>query len=65
MSGHSKYPVQFQGDNNDADDSHATCMCHVFDVNSEIAMQRIMSREYLHVIAWDADGKVLFTYDNR
>lgn len=65
MSTISKYPVQFQGDNNDANDSRASCMCHAFDVNSEIALQRIMSREYLHVISWDADGEVLFTYDNR
>jgi len=28
------YPVQIQADNEDANDSQAPCMCHVFDIKA-------------------------------
>lgn len=59
------YPVQMQGDNSDANDSHASCMLHVFDIKSEISAFDALSKMYCHVIAWDASGNVLREYDNR
>ena len=59
------YPVQIQADNMDADDSCCSCMCHVFDIKGEITIINALMREYRHVIAWDKEGKVIYTYDNR
>lgn len=59
------YPVQMQGDNMDANDSHALCMLHVFDIRGEIEAFEMLSKRFLHVIAWDASGNVLREYDNR
>ena len=65
MSSISKYPVQFQADNNEANDRFADISCHVFDITSEVNMRHILSSKYLHVIAWDADGTEVYKYDNR
>lgn len=59
------YPVQIQADNLDADDSNAACMCHVFDISGEVTVISALSKVYRHVIAWDAQGNVIYTYDNR
>ncbi len=59
------YPVQIQGDNSDANDSYASCMVHVFSIKDEINAFEALSKMYLHVIAWNASGDVIRTYDNR
>lgn len=61
----SLYPVQMQGDRHDANDSMAECMLHVFDIKGEVMVFEMLSKKYLHVIAWDANGTVLREYDNR
>jgi hypothetical protein len=59
------YPVQIQADNIDANDAMAPCMCHVFDIKGEITMLAALQKQYLHVLAWDANGALRHTYDNR
>jgi hypothetical protein len=59
------YPVQIQGDNTDANDSFASCMVHVFSIKDEINAFDALCRAYTHVIAWNASGDVIRTYDNR
>ena len=59
------YPVQIQADNENANDSQAPCMCHVFDIKGEITMLAALQKQYLHVIAWDVNGEVRHEYDNR
>lgn len=59
------FPVQIQADNQDANDSHCVCMCHVFDVRDEVCLLTALSKQYLHVIAWDANGEKVYEYDNR
>jgi hypothetical protein len=59
------YPVQIQADNEDANDSHCFCMCHVFDVKAEITIINALQKQYLHVISWDSMGNKLDEYDNR
>ena len=65
MSAPNPYPVQIQADNQDANDSQAPCMCHVFDIKAEITMIAALQKQYLHVVAWDVSGNVRHTYDNR
>lgn len=60
-----KYPVEFRASHIDANDVKAPCMCHVFDYGGYIALQHALTRVNLHVIAWDADGEIVFNYDNR
>lgn len=60
-----QYPVQIQADNQDAKDSTVPCMCHVFDVQGETMLYQALSKQYLHVVAWDANGNVVYEYDNR
>jgi hypothetical protein len=59
------FPVQIQADNQDANDSYCVCMCHVFDIRSEITILAALQKQYKHVIAWDKNGQVRHTYDNR
>lgn len=59
------YPVQIQADNQDANDSHCVCMCHVFDVKAEITIINALQKQYKHVISWDNEGNKLHEYDNR
>lgn len=59
-----KYPVQIQFDNQQAEDSIAY-MCHVFDRASYNKLTAQLPKIYRHVVAWDADGKEVFRYDNR
>ncbi len=61
----SKWPVQIQGDDTNANDSMCSCMVHVFDKQSETNVFTALSKMYLHVIAYNTDGKVILTYDNR
>ena len=61
----SLYPVQMQGDRFDANDAMAECMLHVFDIKGEVMAFEMLSKKYLHVIAWDASGDVIREYDNR
>jgi hypothetical protein len=59
------YPVQIQADNMDANDSQCVCMCHVFDIHGQVTMLAALQKQYLHVIAWNVNGEVIDTYDNR
>lgn len=61
----SKYPVQIQGDNTDANDTFVCCMVHVFDLNSERNAIAALTKQYLHVVAWDVAGLLIYEYDNR
>ena len=60
-----RYPVQIQADNEDANDSRVPCMCHVFDYAGFTTVFAAMSRQYRHVLAWDANGAEIYKYDNR
>lgn len=60
-----KFPVQIQADNVEANEGQAPCMCHVFDDAGKVCVFQALQAKYLHVIAWDADGNVVDTYDNR
>lgn len=59
------YPVQIQADNEDARQSGASVMCHVFDVRSEICMLAALQKQYMHVVAWNPNADETFVYDNR
>lgn len=59
------YPVQMQADKQDANDSCAVVMLHVFDIRGEVLVFEMLTKTYPHVIAWDANGEVLREYDNR
>ena len=59
------YPVQIQADNQDANDSHAVALCHVFDIQGELTIINALCKQYMHVISWDAQGEKLSEYDNR
>lgn len=59
------YPVQIQADNQDAGDSQVSCMCHVFDNWGLITVFEALTKQYLHVIAWDCEGNKTKEYDNR
>ena len=59
------FPIQIQADKSHADDSSAEVMLHVFDSRSFRNVCDTLSRYYLHVIAWDSNGNVVYQYDNR
>jgi hypothetical protein len=59
------YPVQMQADKQNANDSCAVAMLHVFDIRGEVLVFEMLTKTYPHVIAWDANGDVLREYDNR
>lgn len=60
-----KFPVQIQADNMQADDAMCPTMCHVFDLKGLITISAALQKQYLHVIAWDAEGEMIQQYDNR
>jgi len=59
------YPVQIQASNNNAEDAHNVVMTHVFDIASEIQVFQALSKAFLHVVSWDAEGDKINEYDNR
>ncbi len=65
MANSTIYPVQIQADNQDANDSSAVLMCHVFDVRSEVTLLAALQKQYLHVVAWNVKGELTHKYDNR
>ena len=60
-----KFPVQIQADNQQADDANVTAMCRVYDLAGLSAIFGALCKCYLHVVAWDADGTFVQSYDNR
>lgn len=58
------YPVQIQFDNVNAEEAEAS-MCQVFDAMSYYKLITQLPNIYLHVVAWDNNGAVVFKYDNR
>jgi len=66
MSHYTKFPVSIYMSNQvgDIEAGLAPQMCQVFDVNSEIAVFRALCKQWLHVIAYDADGVVVDRYTN-
>jgi hypothetical protein len=60
-----KFPVHIQADNDEAADGQVPCMCHVFDEKGLVTVCQALQKQYLHVIAWDADGCIVSTYDIR
>ena len=59
------FPVQFQADNENAEDGRCSVMCHVFDAKSQAVMLRVLSAQYRHVVAWDFESNKVESYDNR
>ena len=59
------FPIQIQADKSHADGTSAEVMLQVFDSASFRKLCDILSRNYLHVIAWDSNGNVVYQYDNR
>ena len=59
------YPIQIQADNQNAEDSRARAMCQVYDKDGFITVFDALTKSYLHVIAWDSEGKKVKEYNNR
>ena len=60
-----KFPIQIQADNAEAEDSLVPATCHVFDMGGFTTVFNALCAQYLHVVAWDADGNKVSEYDNR
>lgn len=60
------FPVQIQADKHEANDTRGCLvLCHVFDHTSQVCLLDVLSKQFAHVAAWDAQGNKIYEYDNR
>lgn len=65
MARNYEFPIVIQCSQSDAECAVSAFMAQVFDLSSYLSITAALSKQYLHVVAWDNTAEKVFEYDNR